>query len=188
MSASVFLYLSSHWYLDLGLHNALVPQKIFGYGQTTSTYVEQAFLWLVLPLDGRVYHCSELGPSLCDHKSNATYAFPRHSLDMPSFCRPTFCSIQHSRSNHHSIKLASKILWYPLVTECRCFNLGGQHQRVNLCACSLFRMVMQQEHKRFILVRAKKALRPAGWERLYYLAPKRGANTSRWKRGCEEEG
>ena len=79
MSASVFLYLSSHWYLDLGLHNALVPQKIsFGHGQTTSTYVEQAFLQLVLPLDGRVYYRSKLDPSLCDHKSNVTYAFPRH--------------------------------------------------------------------------------------------------------------
>jgi hypothetical protein len=73
MSASVFLYLSSHWYLELGFHNALVPLKVsFGHGQTTSAYVEQAFLQLVLPLDGHVYHCSEFMQSLCDHKSIAT--------------------------------------------------------------------------------------------------------------------
>ena len=31
--------------------------------------------------------------------------------------RPTFCSIQHSGSNRHSIKLVFHLLWYPLVTE-----------------------------------------------------------------------
>jgi hypothetical protein len=79
MSVSVFLYLSSHWYLDLGFHNTLVPLKVsFGHGQTTSTYIEQAFLQLVLPLDGHAYYRSKLGPSLCDHKSITTYAFLQH--------------------------------------------------------------------------------------------------------------
>jgi hypothetical protein len=41
----VFLSLSSHYYLDLELYNALVPLKVsFGHGQTTSTDVGQAFL------------------------------------------------------------------------------------------------------------------------------------------------
>lgn len=32
-----------------------------------------------------------------------------------SFFRPTFCIIQHSRSNHRPIKFAFQLLWYPLV-------------------------------------------------------------------------
>ena len=31
--------------------------------------------------------------------------------------------------------------------ECRCFPHGGSHQRVNLYACSLFQMVMQEDTK-----------------------------------------
>jgi hypothetical protein len=70
MSASVFLYLSSHWYLYLGLHNTL--KVSFGHDQTKSTYVEQAFLRLVLPLHGRVYHRSKLDPSLWKRNSKGS--------------------------------------------------------------------------------------------------------------------
>ena len=32
-----------------------------------------------------------------------------------------------------------------LFSACRCFSPGGSHQRVNLYACSHFRMVMQED-------------------------------------------
>jgi hypothetical protein len=40
-------------------------------------------------------------PFLYSHNSNATYVFPQHicMLNMSSFCRPTFCTIHHIRSN-----------------------------------------------------------------------------------------
>ena len=48
---------------------------------------------------------------------------------------------------------------------------------------------MQEEHKQFILVRAKKALRPAGGEIvLSHRSACTGVNTSRCVRGCTEEG
>ena len=81
MSISVFLYLSSYYWLDLGLHNALVHLEVsFGHDQITSIDVGQVFLQLVLPLGDHVYHHSKLGPFLCDHKSIAIYAFLQHSI------------------------------------------------------------------------------------------------------------
>jgi hypothetical protein len=81
MSISVFLCLSSYYYLGLELRNALVPLKVsFGHDQTTSTDVGQAFLRYVLPLDDHEYHHSALGSFLCDHKFSATYIFLQHSV------------------------------------------------------------------------------------------------------------
>jgi hypothetical protein len=52
MSALVFLSLSSHWYLDLGLHNALVPlttRNIHFYNKNlndeSETVIEDRLLW-----------------------------------------------------------------------------------------------------------------------------------------------
>uniref|UniRef100_A0A0A9FH86 Uncharacterized protein n=1 Tax=Arundo donax TaxID=35708 RepID=A0A0A9FH86_ARUDO len=60
----------------LGFHYAPVPLGVFvGYAQNISTGVGQAFLQLVLPLPYHEYHHFELGPSLCVHRSNATYAY-----------------------------------------------------------------------------------------------------------------
>ena len=108
---------------------------------------------------------------------------PRHVLESNSM------SLTWTVSLDNVWDTKSEIYFRPC-SVCRCFDPGGQHQRVILCACSLFRMVMQEEHRRFILIRAKKALHTAGWERLYYLAPKRlyRENTSSWERGYEEKG
>ena len=64
---------------SLEFHYALVSLEVsVGHVQTISTGVGQAFLQLVLPLIYHVYHHSKLDPFLYDHKSNATYVFPRH--------------------------------------------------------------------------------------------------------------
>ena len=49
--------------------------------------------------------------------SQHTYFCNTQLLNMSNLCRPTFCSIQHSRFNRRSIKLAFQLLWYHLVTE-----------------------------------------------------------------------
>jgi len=49
----------------------------------------------------------------------------------------------------------------PLKNKCRCFPHGGSHQRVNLYACSLSQMVMQEDRD-FILVRAKEGPTSSG--------------------------
>jgi hypothetical protein len=92
----------------LSISLALVPLEVsVGHVQTISNGVglEQAFLHLVLSLAYQVYHRYELNP-LYGHKSNATYAFPQNlSVEHDVFCRPTFYTIQNSRSNRHTIEL-----------------------------------------------------------------------------------
>jgi len=55
--------------------------------------------------------------------------------------------------NFRSLNKATPMDGYPmpvvdmLVDACRCFPHGGSRQRVNLYACSLFQMVMQEDTK-----------------------------------------
>ena len=46
-----------------------------------------------------------------------TYFHDTYLLNMSSFCRPTFCIIQHSWSNYRPIKLVFQLLWYPFITQ-----------------------------------------------------------------------
>jgi hypothetical protein len=62
----------------LGYSIPRYPTVSIRHIQTISTDVGQVFLQLVPPLAYHVYHHSELGPFLYDHKSNITYAFPQH--------------------------------------------------------------------------------------------------------------
>jgi len=56
--------------------------------------------------------------------------------------------------------------------NCRCFAPGGSHQRVSLYACSLSQMVMRERHRGLSWSGQEKALRLAGEDVFYYLAPK----------------
>jgi hypothetical protein len=104
MLTSTFSSLSSHCYRVLEFYYALV---LVGYVQTISTGVGQAFFsQLVLPLAYHIYHHFGLDLFLYDCKSNVNMHFITHLLVMSSFYRPTFCTIQYSRSNRRSIKLA----------------------------------------------------------------------------------
>jgi hypothetical protein len=86
--------------------HAMVSLEVFvGHVQTISIGVGHTFLQSVLPLAYHVYHCSRLDPFLYIHKSKHTHFSNTYLLDMPSFCRSTYCTIQPSRSNCQPIKL-----------------------------------------------------------------------------------
>jgi hypothetical protein len=107
MSTLVFLFPFSHCYHALGSHYALASLEVFVENvQTISTHVGQVFLQLVLLLAYHVYHHFGLNP-LYGHKSNATYAsLQRLFAEHVFFCRPTFYTIQHSRSNSLLVNLS----------------------------------------------------------------------------------
>ena len=54
----------------------------------------------------------------------------------------------------------------------RCFPSGGSHQRVNLYACSLSRMVMQEDTEIYPGSGKRRPYVQRGGESWYYLAPK----------------
>ena len=55
---------------------------------------------------------------------------------------------------------------------CRCFFPRGSHQRVNLYACSPFRMVMQEDTEIYPGSGKRRPYVQRGGESSYYLAPK----------------
>jgi len=67
------------------------------------------------------------------------------------------------------------------IIGCRCFPHGGSHQRVNLCACSLSQMVMQEDTEIYPGSGKKRPYVQRGGERvciILYLSACTGANTS----------
>jgi hypothetical protein len=69
------------------------------------------------PRRSRIVVPSSIHSCVTTNPTQHTHFRDTQLLDMSSFCRPTFCSIQHSGSNRRYIKLAFKFLWYPLVTK-----------------------------------------------------------------------
>ena len=71
-----------------------------------------------------------------------------------------------------------------LARQLSVFSPRGSHQRVNLCACSLSHMVMQEDTSIYPGSGKRRPYVQRGGESLYYLAPKllyRG----KYKRGME---
>lgn len=49
-----------------------------------------------------------------------TYLRNNYLLNILSICKPTFCYIQHGRSDHDPIKIAFQLIWYAFVSiECQ---------------------------------------------------------------------
>jgi hypothetical protein len=110
MSTSAFPCLSSYYYHVLGFHYTPLPTEFsVRHVQTISISIREAFLQLVLPLAYHIYH----GFSLLDLISfcmatnlmQLTYFHDTYLLNMTPFCRLTFYTIQHTRSNYCPIKL-----------------------------------------------------------------------------------
>jgi hypothetical protein len=59
-----------------------------------------------------------------------------------------------------------------LARQLSVFSPGGSHQRVNLYACSLSRMVMQEDTEIYPGSGKRRPYVQRGGESLYYLAPK----------------
>ena len=53
--------------------------------------------------------------------------------------------IKKLTQENNKLKKEKEHLTMGLAKFCRCFSPGGSHQRVNLYACSLSRMVMQED-------------------------------------------
>jgi len=143
---------------------------------------------LSTPLLGRggVVARTSWGPQPCRRNAGSSRSFDRkqdhviagasrHELETP---KPNHCGARDRQSESGHLKRNGKSAKKTRRTptwraNCRCFPRGGSHQRVNLYACSLFQMVMQEKTQRFILVRVREGPTSSeGGESLYYLAPK----------------
>jgi hypothetical protein len=107
MSVSVDLFLFLYFQDDLKYRCVLMLQEIFvGYDQTIANDVGVASLELVLPqvvpniiISDSIFPCVVIYPTQYPHFSYT------HLLNVLSFCSPTFCAIQHRRSNHRPVEL-----------------------------------------------------------------------------------